>query len=526
MNRIKTSEANKTVVTSLTSKRFKFKDDRTIAQIAIAYSLQLNQTFDIEKDYLNVDNRGKDYPESILGAINTQTNDGVYRAILNQHYGKRLTDDEFTKYIKLHLDHGLQILNRDLLQSSKGKNAHIDYLLGVINGGLSLIDSAPTIRSSSEIRNISAYTGVLEVELGRDSDTKEPLIIRINDENYFDSQHFAVAGMNGSGKTQLIQDVLYQISEQSNDELKFIFFDYKGEGKSEKLKSFLAATNCKFIDVQKEPFEFNPLTYINLTNERTQTYNIKSFRDTIASIDRRIGVKQKSSLEIALKKCFEVSKKNGKHPSITELNKVLLEYYEDNRTKPDTLTGILGELADGVFADDYDPTFKLYDKSMYINLPPTLPDTARQASVFLTLNYLLSEFINCNDVKTSPERIKPIRYIIVIDEAHAYLKNKSMAKVLEDLLRMIRSKGVIIMMLSQGIEEYKQKDFDFASQIKIPILLNIQNKDMKLAKSFLGTPKSEVPLRKALNDLDSGKGVINFGEPKLLDVNMFWRRGL
>jgi len=80
------------------------------------------------------------------------------------------------------------------------------------------------------------------------------------------------------------------------------------------------------------------------------------------------------------------------------------------------------------------------------------------------------------------------------------------------------------MMLSQGVEEYKQRDFDFSSQVKIPILLNVQNKDIKTAKSFLGTPKSEVPMKDALKKLESKKGIINFDEPKLIDINMFWQR--
>lgn len=144
---------------------------------------------------------------------------------------------------------------------------------------------------------------------------------------------------------------------------------------------------------------------------------------------------------------------------------------------------------------------------------------------------MLNEFISYNDVQTSPERIKPIRYVIVIDEAHAYLGNKNMAKVLENLLRMIRSKGVIIMLVSQGIEEYKQKDFDFSSQIKIPILLNIQNKEPKLAKTFLGTPKSEIALSNALKSLDNSTdgeklGILNIKDTKLIDINLFYKRNL
>jgi DNA sulfur modification protein DndE len=527
MNRIKTSEANKKVVYSLTNNKYGFRDDRTIAQIAIAYSIQSNDYFGVEH-YGTKDNKGKEYPDSLLGEINRQSNDVIYRAVLNQHYGRKLMDEEIPKLLKLHLDAGLEVLDREIIQNPKGKNAHIDYLLSIINNGLSLItsDASYIPTTSSDKTNIAAYDGALEIELGKDSETLEPITLRINDENYFDSQHFAVAGMNGSGKTELVKDILYQITQQTNNELKFIFFDYKGEGKSEKLQSFLKATSCEFVNIQEKPFAFNPLMYVNMVNDRERSYHIKSFKETVASIDKRIGVKQKNSLEITLKNCFRTAFKEGKPPSIIEVYEALLSYYEESNNKPDTLTGIMKDLADGVFAQDYDDKFLLYDRNLYINLPPTLPDSARQASVFLTLNYLLTKFMSCNDVKSSEDRIKPIRYIIVIDEAHAYLKHKNMASVLENLLRMVRSKGVIVMMISQGIAEYKQKEFDFSSQVKIPILLNIQNKDLKQAKSFVGTPKSDSRLRTVLHQLEGGKGVINFEESKLMDINMFWQRKL
>lgn len=524
MNRIATSEANKPVVLRIKG-LFDFPDHRIGGQIAFALSIQRNKRFDLST-MDKIDNKGYGYPESLLGEINRQSNDGIYHALLNQYYNRRLSEDEFAKLVKLHIDDGFETFNKDIIQNDKGKNAHIDYLLSAIKYGLKLTSAPTPITTSSETENIPAFGGLLNIELGQDSKSEEPFLLRINDENEFDSQHFAVAGMNGSGKTQLIKDVLYQINKASNNELKYIFLDYKGEGKSDKLQSFLKATQAQFIDIQETPFKFNPLTYINLANERSRNLDVKSFRDTIASIDKRIGVKQKQYLEQALDKCFEESMKKGLYPSIQDVYEMLLELYEESNQKPDSLSSIVKELADGIFDADFDPNLKLYNDSFYINLPPTLPDAVRQAAVFLILNYLLSEFIKCNDVQPNAQRIKPIRYIIVIDEAHAYLKNKNMAEVLEKLLRMIRSKGVIIMMLSQGVQEYKQRDFDFTSQVKIPILLNVQHKDIKTAKSFLGTPSSEHPMKEALKKLDKGKGVVNFSEPKLLDINMFWKRGL
>ena len=134
----------------------------------------------------------------------------------------------------------------------------------------------------------------------------------------------------------------------------------------------------------------------------------------------------------------------------------------------------------------------------------------------------MTYFSSTNDCKPN-DYIFPLRYVIVIDEAHIYLKNKNARKALEELLRLLRSKGVIIVMLSQGVEDYRTKDFDFASQVKSPICLNVQNKDYKMITSFLGTPNSKYKLETEIKKLESGKGLLNLNDPKIIELRQFWK---
>lgn len=141
------------------------------------------------------------------------------------------------------------------------------------------------------------------------------------------------------------------------------------------------------------------------------------------------------------------------------------------------------------------------------------------------MRYFNAHFSSVNDCEPN-EYVFPLRYVIVIDEAHIYLKNKNARKALEDLLRLMRSKGVVVIMLSQGVEDYKTKDFDFASQVKLPICLNIQNKDYKNICNFLGTPNSKYKLESEIKKLDSGKGLINIGEPQTITLKQWWKRNI
>ena len=78
-------------------------------------------------------------------------------------------------------------------------------------------------------------------------------------------------------------------------------------------------------------------------------------------------------------------------------------------------------------------------------------------------------------------------------------------------------------MLSQGVEDYKTRDFDFTSQVKLPICLNLQNKDYKAINNFIGTASSKYKLQNEINKLESGKGLINIREPKIIEIRQWWK---
>lgn len=514
---IKTSKPNQAVIERL-RQLYDFKYKYVPARIAIAYSLQKNKTFVLD-DIMQADSSGQEFDENDL--FGGRDNFTLYKALFCQHYGRILDDNEFLRLVKLHLDYGLEQIANEVLRTDKGRNAHIDYLMSIVRRGLNLISIDRLISNPEPDLVISnEFSDLVDFTLGK-TDNGDTINIRLNDLNEFMSHHIAIAGMNGSGKTELIKDVLFQISKKTNNNLKFIFFDYKGEGKSDKLKSFLDVTNCEYVNPLDSPFIFNPLSFINLTNERYQNFNINSFVDAVAAIETKLGAKQKNVLKTVLSSCFE-NRRDGKHPDLKEVFEQLSEYYASNELKPDSLFAILKDLASGLFSSPSTQE-KIYTRSIYLSLPEALSETLRQLCVFLTLKYLLSEFTNKNDVVPNEKRYNPLRYIIVLDEAHVYLNNKNARRILEQVLRVIRSKGVVIIMISQGTEDYIKPDFDFASQIKIPICLDVKNKSHKIIERFIGTAKSEVKLKKAVEGLVSGKGIVNFDEPRLFSLNQFWR---
>lgn len=531
--RIRISKRNSEIVDHLTN-LYNFRFDGIIARIAFTYSLQLNRKFDINED-AQISSDGKDWRDerALFGSSSDEKSYSViYKALLNQHYGKSFTEDEFVKLFKRHLDFGLEKIYKDIEDKNITSGYHVSYLMKLVKNGLSLIsENNPFVATAEDIKEIDSYEGPVSITLGRDEFKKE-ITLRINDLNEFDSCNIAIAGMVGSGKTELVKDLLYQISVETKNQLKFIFFDYKGEGNPERLKSFFELTGCKMIDLKKMPFELNPLSFINLRDERARSFNIKSFVDFVCTIATQLGANQKHILQSIITECFEHQNNLQSlmpesytyvHPTLNNVLEALENYNQDNQRTPDTLDAIISDLATNIFqSQQTEKNIKIYEQSLYINLPLELSDTLRQLCVFLTLKYLLAEFSSTNDTEPTKERIKPLRYVIVIDEAHVYLKNKNASKALEDILRVLRSKGVVVIMLTQGVEDYKTKNFDFTSQIKIPVCLNINNKDYKLIESFVGTPRSRQRLQEAIGKLEPQKAIINIVEPQVIKINQFW----
>lgn len=125
--------------------------------------------------------------------------------------------------------------------------------------------------------------------------------------------------------------------------------------------------------------------------------------------------------------------------------------------------------------------------------------------------------------------VQALRYIVLIDEAHILFKEKKYQNILERMLREVRSKGVSIVLLSQGIEEYNQPEFDFSTMCEIAFLLDIKDKDSKSMEKFMGlSGEKSKRIFQSMEKIDKGEGISNIKEfdiGKLFKLKQFWQRG-
>lgn len=129
IGQIKTSTENKERVTRLTRK-FGLGAENIIARIAIAYSLKQGGLFDPTKVK---DSGGKEYSRNVLfGNLFP-----LYLSMICEHYQIKSTDKDLPRYFKLHLDDGLELIDKDIKDNPN--LVGFDYLFDKIHEGLSEI---------------------------------------------------------------------------------------------------------------------------------------------------------------------------------------------------------------------------------------------------------------------------------------------------------------------------------------------------------------------------------------------------
>ncbi len=127
---IKTSKENKEVVAVLTRK-LGLGTENIIARMAFTYSLSQDRKLDLN-DIL--DAGGKEYSKSVLFGDNYD----IYLGLLCVHYGLYKTDKDIGRYIKMHVDDGLQLLNEEV--NNLANMDGFDFLSEKINASLEVLN--------------------------------------------------------------------------------------------------------------------------------------------------------------------------------------------------------------------------------------------------------------------------------------------------------------------------------------------------------------------------------------------------
>ncbi|MBB2147363.1 DndE family protein [Pedobacter gandavensis] len=129
---IKTSKTNKELVTHLTNK-LNLGSENIIARLAFSYSLAKEHKLELNKIE---DSQGKEYNIKVLFGNYPE----IYLSIIALHYNIKIADKDMQKYVKMHIDDGLTLIDQDI--SNKSSISGNDFLINEIEKGLQLDSSS------------------------------------------------------------------------------------------------------------------------------------------------------------------------------------------------------------------------------------------------------------------------------------------------------------------------------------------------------------------------------------------------
>lgn len=132
---IKTSRTNKSIVSDL-SRKLNLGSENIIARIAMSYSLTQNRFLELSDIK---DSQGKEYSKNVLFGNYYE----YYVSLICVHYNIYKTDKDIPKYIKLHIDDGLELIDNEIRNNPNLSG--FDYIIDLMERGLKEISYSKEI---------------------------------------------------------------------------------------------------------------------------------------------------------------------------------------------------------------------------------------------------------------------------------------------------------------------------------------------------------------------------------------------
>jgi len=472
-----------------------------IYNIALSYSLLVSDNSLLKSQ----DSQGRE----IRNLSEILENQLLTNQIFAIKYERLFTNDELDNLAKAHIDNGLNLLAQYFEEGSSATESLSKLLIDYPQ-----LSTCNTTDKSSD--------AAINIGLGHEVDTQDYLEICYN---AFNNYSMCIVGMPGCGKTQFLQKIITDISKNTVHRTKFIIFDYKGDISTD--TKFIGENNLNSYEINEDVgVPISPFILDEYTDKKVKALAYR-VSESLASIDAHIGEVQTEYLKTAIERAFAKRTSSGHNfPDFDDIYSELGSLYDEDNKPVDSLMRIISKISDFNLMWEYGFEVPLIEKlhmhSCVINFSKSPVD--KEIMGFMILESLYSEMQNLSDSPIDANGKREIRLVLVIDEAHNFLKFENPA--LEKIIREGRSKGIAIFFASQSASDYKSKSFDYAELLQYKFLFQANNISTGQTKSFLSCSDSEkVNYQDTIQNLDQFRAV--FHDPtdnkiKVLDADKFF----
>ena len=379
--------------------------------------------------------------------------------ILDGRLGETATVEDFRTLIEAHWARGFRLI-RDELEACQGNEIKLIQRLADrlpdIHAG---VGRDPGMEASGPTGEIRLKVGSVSRILAGDKSIE----FAINSAGV--APHIALMGKIGSGKTTTGIQVALELVEKAG--IPFLFIDPKGEfveGNRPigRLSSLVGKVGAIEVGTVPIPLDFLPPSTAPANRIAKAAM---SLRDTIALCCSSVGDLQKDLLRTVIQNVL-----NGGDDRSLE---AIRDNYErgllaNNKSGVDSVVSRLNELTNPdmpCFEPQMSPN-QFFRQSWIISLKE-LPEELKRLVTLLLLDTVSTFLLEQTD-SDCPEGYRQLRHLLVVDEARKILREKK-SESLVDLIRKGRSKGSVVMLLSQDPSDFEGQADDFLSQLGVVI---------------------------------------------------------
>ena len=296
--------------------------------------------------------------------------------------------------------------------------------------------------------------------VAEDAQTGEPVAFPLNAPG--GSPHMAIMGGTNSGKTYTAITMLKRL--RSFGSVPILAFDFKGD-LSEKLAPDIGAA---VVSPPRIPVPLHVLS-VQVADETGLREAAGRIRESIGRVKgSKLGGVQSDALRDAVLQALR-ARPGGTPATIADISRALATEYQRRSRKPDELTATLNELTQfSLFAPQITPA-EFFKRSWIIKLPQDGTAEVRRLVINLTLD-ALDRWLNTQPDAPIVEGRRALRHVCMLDEAHVILATKLPA--LNNLIRISRSKGGVIMLVSQSPEDFEGEEDGFLDNMGLTVAFN------------------------------------------------------
>ncbi|MEJ1169569.1 ATP-binding protein [Variovorax sp. CCNWLW235] len=302
------------------------------------------------------------------------------------------------------------------------------------------------------------------LSVGRTVDGFEPRPLSLNiSDTRLNQLNIGVVGDLGTGKTQLLKSLIFQIATAREDNRgikpRLLIFDYKKDYSS---PDFVQATGARVVKPTRLPLNLFDTASMG-ESAAPWLDRFRFFTDVLDKVYSGIGPVQRDKLKGAVRNAYETCSTQGRQPTIYDIH---AEYRELLGGKSDSPMAIIDDLVDmEVFEKDPSktkPFDDFFDGIVVISLDAMgQDDRSKNMLVAIMLNMFYENMLKTPKrpfVGTSPQ-LRVIDSYLLVDEADNIMRYEF--DVLRKLLLQGREFGAGVILASQYLRHFKTSATDY-----------------------------------------------------------------